>query len=242
MATLTENRPDSRRIVVVLTTGVLLLTVFYYFGRPAFYNTSGLPDWFEARIGGRLAEYPGVLAYAYWGVTSIVLRVLVPLGIVVWVIGARPAEFGFRIRGVMVHAWPYLAAYVAMVPVLLWASSLDTFESYYPFYRQAAEGGLAFWVYESGYALQFLGVEAFFRGFLLFGLAPVVGRWPAIAVMVVPYTMIHFGKPMPEAFAAIVAGFLLGWLALRSRSFVPGVFLHVAVAVTMDLLVIWRIS
>ncbi|MBT8215142.1 MAG: CPBP family intramembrane metalloprotease, partial [Acidimicrobiia bacterium] len=225
MATVTEARPDARRVVVVLTAAVLLLTVFYYFGRPGFYGSSGLSNWFEARIGGRLAEYPGVLAYAYWGFTSVVMRVLVPLAVIVWVIGARPGDFGFRVRGTLRHAWPYLAAYLVMVPVLVWASSLDSFESYYPFYRRAADGGVAFWVYEGGYALQFLGVEAFFRGFLLFGLAPVLGRWPAIAVMVVPYTMIHFGKPMPEAFAAIVAGFFLGWLALRSRSFVPGVFL-----------------
>ncbi len=52
--------------------------------------------------------------------------------------------------------------------------------------------------------------------------------------------MIHFAKPMPEATAAIVAGLVLGVMALRSKSFVPGVFLHVGVALTMDLLVLAR--
>jgi membrane protease YdiL (CAAX protease family) len=52
--------------------------------------------------------------------------------------------------------------------------------------------------------------------------------------------MIHFAKPMPEEFAAIVAGLVLGYMALRSRSFVPGILLHVAVALTMDLLVLAR--
>ena len=58
--------------------------------------------------------------------------------------------------------------------------------------------------------------------------------------MVIPYVMIHFGKPYPETFAAIVAGVLLGWMALRSRSFLWGAALHWAVAITMDTLVIGR--
>ncbi len=63
-----------------------------------------------------------------------------------------------------------------------------------------------------------------------------------VAIMTVPYTMIHFGKPAPEAFAAIIAGLALGYLALRSKSFVPGIFLHVSVAITMDMLVLWRLG
>ncbi|CAN5522913.1 hypothetical protein BH24ACT7_BH24ACT7_14150 [soil metagenome] len=90
-----------------------------------------------------------------------------------------------------------------------------------------------------GYSIQFVGVEAFFRGFMTFGLARRFG-WLAVPIMTVPYTMIHFAKPMPEAVAAIVAGLGLGALALRSRSWVPGVFLHVAVALTMDVLVLAR--
>ena len=52
--------------------------------------------------------------------------------------------------------------------------------------------------------------------------------------------MIHFGKPMPETFAAIVAGCLLGWMALRTRSFLWGVVLHWSVAITMDVTVLSR--
>ncbi|MCA9320336.1 MAG: CPBP family intramembrane metalloprotease, partial [Planctomycetes bacterium] len=58
----------------------------------------------------------------------------------------------------------------------------------------------------------------------------------AIFVMVIPYAMIHFTKPMPEAFGAIFAGVALGYLAMRTRSFYGGILLHYAVALTMDLL------
>jgi len=58
----------------------------------------------------------------------------------------------------------------------------------------------------------------------------------AVFVAVVPYTMIHFHKPMPEAIAAIIGGIILGYLSLKTRSIWWGVAIHVAVAGTMDVL------
>jgi membrane protease YdiL (CAAX protease family) len=60
--------------------------------------------------------------------------------------------------------------------------------------------------------------------------------------MVIPYCMIHFGKPVPEALAAIFAGVVLGVLALRSGSFYLGVVLHCVVALLMDLLAVYSLG
>ncbi|MBE7525992.1 CPBP family intramembrane metalloprotease [candidate division WWE3 bacterium] len=59
-------------------------------------------------------------------------------------------------------------------------------------------------------------------------------------VMVIPYCMIHFGKPMPETFAAIIAGVVLGFLSLKSKSIWLGVMIHCSVALTMDLCALYR--
>jgi hypothetical protein len=45
---------------------------------------------------------------------------------------------------------------------------------------------------------------------------------------------------MPEAIGSIVAGFVLGTLALKSGSIWWGALAHVTVAVTMDLLSLWH--
>jgi membrane protease YdiL (CAAX protease family) len=230
-----------RDAFVVIMAGTLLLYLFHYWGRPDYYVRSGLIDWFSLNLGGPLEAHPGVGGYLYWGASSVLLRTLVPAGIIVWIIGDSPRDYGYRIRGIAQHFPAYGFMYLVMLPVLVWVSSFDSFLSYYPFYDRAAEGGSAFWLYEFGYAFQFVGIEAFFRGFLTFGLARRFGLL-GVAIMTVPYTMIHFGKPAPEAFAAIIAGLALGYLALRSRSFVPGIFLHVGVAITMDLLVLWRLG
>ena len=65
-----------------------------------------------------------------------------------------------------------------------------------------------------------------------------------VGVVALPLAMafaIASGLP-PERgiFTAIVAGFLLGYLALRSRSFLWGVALHWSVAITMDTMVLGR--
>ena len=89
--------------------------------------------------------------------------------------------------------------------------------------------------------MQFAALEFFFRGFLVHGLVPRFG-YLAVVVMVVPYNMLHFGKPMPEALAAIVGGLVLGTLALRTRSIWWGAALHIAVAATMDVLALGHIG
>ena len=58
----------------------------------------------------------------------------------------------------------------------------------------------------------------------------------SIFVMTIPYCMIHFGKPMPEAFGAIGAGVVLGFMSLKTRSVWMGAGLHICVAWTMDTL------
>jgi hypothetical protein len=53
--------------------------------------------------------------------------------------------------------------------------------------------------------------------------------------MIVPYAMIHFGKPLAECLGSVIAGVALGTLSLRTGSIYGGVAVHCAVAWSMDL-------
>ncbi len=232
LTTLDDER--EREVLIVLLVSTVLLLVFFYWGRPGFAWEIGLPQRLES-WGGVFADRSGTVPYLWWGLSSLVLRVGVPLGVIVWVLNSRPRDFGFRFKGTLRHLPLYVGAYLFMLPLLIWASTWESFQTYYPFYQRAAEGGWGLVLYEIGYGFQFLGVEAFFRGFMTFGLYRRFG-WLAVPMMTVPYTMIHFSKPMPEAAAAILAGLILGTMAIRSKTFVPGLLLHLAVAFTMDFL------
>jgi membrane protease YdiL (CAAX protease family) len=48
--------------------------------------------------------------------------------------------------------------------------------------------------------------------------------------------MVHFQKTAAESVGSIVAGLLLGYLAMRSRSLWGGVLVHWCVAIEMDLM------
>ena len=121
-----------------------------------------------------------------------------------------------------------LAVCVAVV------SRSPEFTNYYPFYKGANLSWADFLGWELMYAAQFFALEFFFRGFFIHGLKDVLGR-QAIFAMVVPYVMIHFGKPFPETLGAILAGSVLGLVSLRTGSIAGGVLVHVGVAWTMDL-------
>ncbi len=228
-----------RRSVILYVSATVLLVLFEYFALPGRFLASSWPDRIVDWWGEGAAEYRVLLGYQWWGIASLVLRVLIPAAIVVFVLRERPGDFGFRLRGQRSQWQPYLIALVVMIPIVFIISLLSSFQAKYPLYDFAILGGWHFWGFHLFYGLQFLGLEAFFRGFMLFGLYPRLGNH-AVAVMMIPYVMIHFGKPLPETLAAIVAGFVLGWLAIKSKSFLWGWMLHWGVALTMDVVVIWR--
>lgn len=91
-----------------------------------------------------------------------------------------------------------------------------------------------FLVNAGAWALYLFGYELCFRGVLLFGLAPVFGEWPALAVMTGLYVLAHVDKPMSEALGTLPMGFVFGLSALHSGSFLPAFIAHWVIAVTSD--------
>jgi membrane protease YdiL (CAAX protease family) len=120
-----------------------------------------------------------------------------------------------------------------MFPFVYFASTQQAFLTRYPFVAEARTDFTVLLKWEAVYLLQFFALESFFRGYLVFTLERAV-KWNAIFIMAVPYMMIHFHKPAMECFGALIAGVVLGALALRFRSWYGGAILHCLVAVTMD--------
>ena len=233
-----------REAGLVLLTAVLCLIFIHFFGRPGY-----LEDW--RRVSGTL-HLPGVAAWVqgylfspeakfharvFWAVTRAIGFLLMP-GLVILLVLRRPlVDYGLRVRGILPHGWWYLAMLVLIAPAVVIASFTAQFQATYPFYRVDPGERLwpNFWIWELLYASQFVGIEFFFRGFLLHGLKRRMG-FAAIWVSVVPYTMIHFEKPFAECLGAIVAGLVLGTLSLKTGSMWWGAAIHTAVAWGMDLL------
>ena len=139
-----------------------------------------------------------------------------------------------RFKNFSQHLGVYVILFIPVLIAVLAVSFTEDFNTYYPFYNMAHRSLFDFVVWEFFYIIQFFSLEFFFRGFMIQPLRKIMGP-SAIFAMMVPYVMIHFGKPMPECFAAIIAGVVLGTLSLRTRSIWGGFFIHVFVAVSMDI-------
>jgi membrane protease YdiL (CAAX protease family) len=237
------TRATDRKMVVVFVTAAVALTC------SNFLSDGTNPAWLESilrAVGLRsLASrlHDGMLVsthrdwnqLAFWAVVVISSYVLPAALVIRFVLRERVRDYGLRIKGILPHLRTYAVLYAAAAPLIVAASFAASFQDRYPFFHPAA--GHSLWPYLYAwwllYWLQFCALEFFFRGFLLHGLAPRLG-WAAIFAMALPYNMLHYGKPMPEALAAIVGGIVLGSLSLKTRSVWWGAALHISIALTMD--------
>jgi membrane protease YdiL (CAAX protease family) len=234
------------RPAVLFTITALVLTLQYYFGGREFYGDHIRPLLLDAQIAeaqspggwGRfisLKRYNELYSYAWWTFSRVAGYVALPM--IVWKIcfpGDSLLDMGLRVRGLLKHAWIYALCLAVVVPALLIVARSPDFGTYYPFYRQSSRSWFDLLLWEAMYFAQFFGLEVFFRGFWLSGLRRTMGSG-AIFAMVVPYCMIHYGKPYLEAAGAVIAGIALGSLAMRTKSIYSGFLVHVTVALLMDL-------
>jgi membrane protease YdiL (CAAX protease family) len=222
--------PQERKMLLALLIAAFCLTGRHY-GSQWF-------DWVIAE--GRLFDLRNLFPQSnlgslmYWSFAQYLFLLIIPL---VFLAKVRPSALS-------IFYWPgwdsfkiYTVLFALMLPLLFFVSQGAGFPEVYPFIRFHNQVFVwhDFVLWQVLYLIQFVAIEFFFRGFLLTGLLPLFGE-SVMAVSILPYVMIHFGKPFPEIAGALFAGWILARLALRSGSIVPGILLHYAVALTMDLL------
>ncbi len=143
---------------------------------------------------------------------------------------------------------PYFYMLLCMLPLLILASFRNDFTQQYPFFK--------YWKYEPGFGLSriqlfslyelfylgnFINIELLFRGLLVIGMVRMMGK-DAILPMVVTYAFLHFGKPLPETISSIFGGYILGIFAYKTENIVGGIFIHMAIALLMDVFAIWQLQ
>jgi hypothetical protein len=208
---------------------------------PLLYHAMG---WFRPETGTLRAwlitsgNYE-LFALCYWASWRVLGFLIIPLIAAYLHPTLRKSSLGFTFQGMKNHLWVYGVLFLPVFVAVVIVSFFDEFQEYYPFYSKAHETLKDFIIWESFYIAQFFSLEFFFRGFMLQPLRRELGSG-AIFAMMIPYVMIHIGKPMAECFAAILAGIVLGTLAMRTRSIWSGFLIHVSVALSMDLLSIWQ--
>lgn len=241
---LEEINIDKKVTMVFISAAVLLVLSEYYDSTQEI--TALLSGIFGTHIADKYAQLTLIdndFSFQYlisWGLNCVIVFLLLPAAVVKFIFKENLSDYGFRVQGIGKHKWMYVLLILFMLPLVFMVSKTPVFLNRYPFYHISSKAQLPrFAVWEIIYILQFISIEFFFRGFLLHGVKHRFGYY-SILFAVLPYCMIHFGKPMSETLGAIVAGCVLGFLSLNTNSILLGIWVHVTVAVTMDVCALWR--
>ncbi|MBU1822566.1 MAG: CPBP family intramembrane metalloprotease [Bacteroidetes bacterium] len=186
-------------------------------------------------FGGQIYEFA---FYALSNLSSL-LTVFLPLTVFYLTVDRQRSRFYGLFKPQSVA--PYLLLLAAMLPLIAWASFQPDFLRAYPSYRDSSANeffGVAPWVtalaFELFYGFDFVSTELLFRGFMIIGMAQLLGRGTLLP-MVVCYASLHFGKPLGETIGSVFGGYILGVIALRSQSVWGGILVHVGIAWAMEL-------
>ena len=222
-------RLEPRRSAVVLVSVPVLIIVFTYFGSNDFYRRAlSSPGGYDAANG---FIYHHLGAFVILGCGSVLLGGLLGFTPRQLGLGLGDAAFGIRFCA---FAVPLL-----VVPITLAGSYTPDVAREYPVAKAALDGPGLFLRHAAFYLLYYVGWEAFFRGYMLFGLMGRFGGWTANLLQMIPSTLIHTsivvsGKPFAETLGAVPAGLVLGWLTLRTRSIWYAVAIHGSIGILTD--------
>jgi membrane protease YdiL (CAAX protease family) len=159
--------------------------------------------------------YHRLTAHKYWD--RILLYLIIPLIFILLVFREHPREYGFSIGDWKAGLVITLAGILLMAPVIWYLGKSDP--SMTDYYEPLA-AGLPWTTF-----LDLIGWEFFFRGWILFGYARKFGA-EALWLQAVPFALAHISKPEVETLSTIFGGFLFGWIAWRTRSFLYPFLIH----------------
>lgn len=154
------------------------------------------------------------------GLDQTILYFIIPMIFILLVFRENPREYGFTLGDWKAGIALTLIAVVLIAPVLWFVGHGGAMQAYY----EKQVGGLPWNTF-----IDLFGWEFLFRGWVLFGYARKFGP-DALWLQAVPFALMHLSKPEVETLSTIFGGFVFGWVAYRTRSFLYPFLIHWFVA------------
>jgi len=183
-----------------------------------------------------MLDWYGHTIFATKAYDRIVLYFIIPV-ILIWILFAEPlSNYGFKWG-----KWPegilwVLGVCLVMAVVLYFVARTPGMTAYY---KNRAPESVPYLIFITGVDLW--GWEFIWRGFMLFGLAKVLGPGPAIFLQAVPFAFMHLNKPELETLTTIFGGAGFAFIAWRTESFFYPFIIHWFIASFTQLIASGRI-
>jgi uncharacterized protein len=151
--------------------------------------------------------------------SSLLYFAIFPMIVILILLRKNPLDFGLRVG--KVGLWiKYVGIFcVVAAPVLYLTSFGADFQKYY----EIKDFNLLSYVLINIASL--FGSEFLFRGFLIFGLKEKL-KETSILIQMIPFVLVHIGKPGLETLSTIITGILFGYIVYRGNSFWPAFLIH----------------
>lgn len=161
----------------------------------------------------------------FW-ISSIVYFGILPVLTILIFLRKNPLDFGLKLGNY--RFWiPYVVIFLVIaVPILYFSSDMSSVQGYYRNHRNSE---LFTYIWQMG--IYMLGWEFLFRGFMLFGLKDKF-KEGSILIQMIPFVLLHFGKPEIETISTIFTGILWGYISYRGNSFWPAYIMHMGVNIS----------
>ena len=203
-----------------------------------------------------LSQQPGDYgAYLLRFGLSFALLGVLPLG-AACACGCRPTHLGLRrTRRLQAPVFVFLIAVFLAAGVI--SAYFPALRGFYPYsdtlVDRVVEGQWEYlvlhWLLYS--CLYYLPWEFLFRGYLVFPFLALLpeskpkdaippAAFAVACLQVIPSVLLHSGHPTSEIVSAVLAGVFFGYLALYTRSIIPGLILHALVGMSLDTVIILR--
>ena len=217
-----------KKVVIVFLSVAVLQTVSWYYTSRKFFRANFYYQYFVDNQFVQLYEY------LFWFIGDFLSLFLLPLLIIKLLFKEKISDYGVKFGDYKVGFIITLISIAVMLPILWFVSASPEFAVKYPHLQMAKSSWTIFIIYEIGMFTYLFAWEFIWRGFMLFGLEEKFGYY-AIFIQMIPFVILHNGKPELETFSAILGAIILGIIALRTRSFIYGVFIHFAIMLSIDL-------
>lgn len=146
-----------------------------------------------------------------------ILFFLIPMVVILIVFRDSPRDYGFQLGDWRAGLILTAGSILLIAPILYFLAKSDaSMREYYDWQVQYLPWQLL---------VEMFAWEYLFRGWLLFGYARKFGP-EAIWLQAVPFALAHLGKPEIETLSTIFGGFVFGWIAYRTRSFLYPFIIH----------------
>lgn len=223
-----ESKSLDFKTVYIFISVAIIIFLSLTVASPSFYYDHFGKNRLESRI--------------YWFLMDGSFMFLIPVLSIKFVFRKKLSDFGFTL-GDKKFGLITSSIFFSIMFVVVWiVSSSIEFKVAYPQGGEALRNNYPLlFVYELCILVYMLGWEFLWRGYMLFGLKEKLGLY-TIFIQMIPFFILHKGKPEIELFASILAGIILGIQALRSRSFIYSWILHWLVMVTIDVLSVLRFN